>query len=52
MIVMVVWVFVWQNDFLWQDINNYSGQREIFIGMSGPQNSVQDIKDIVGTFEL
>jgi hypothetical protein len=47
MMVMSVCV---NDNFLWEDINNYSIQSEVFTGMCGPQNSAQGVTDIVHIF--
>jgi hypothetical protein len=33
-------------------MDDYSGLREAFTGMHGPQNSMQDVTDIVDIFKL
>jgi len=43
--------YVNDNNFLWEDIDNFVGQREIFSGMSGPQNSAKDLTNAVDIFE-
>jgi hypothetical protein len=40
-------VHVNDTNFVWEDMDNYSGLREVFIGMCGPQNSVQSVTDVV-----
>jgi hypothetical protein len=39
-------------NFLWEDIHIYSRQKDIFIGISGPQSSAQGLTNVVGIFEL
>ena len=43
--------YVNDNNFLWEDTDNFIGQREIFSGMSGPQNSAKDLTNAVDIFE-
>jgi hypothetical protein len=45
-------ICVTDTNFLWEDMDDYNGQREIFIGMSGCQHSAQDFTNVVGIFEL
>ena len=37
--VMVDTACVSDNGFLWEDVDNYAGQREMFSGITGPQDS-------------
>jgi hypothetical protein len=39
------------NNVLWEDIENYVGQRETFSGMSGPQDSAKGLANPVDIFE-
>ena len=41
-----------QTNFIWEDMNNYHGRREIFTGECGPRNIAENIIDIVDSFEL
>jgi hypothetical protein len=43
-------VCVTDTNFLWVDVDSYSGQREVFLWMSGPQNGVQGLIDMVEKF--
>jgi len=38
--------------FVWEDMQNYNGRREVFSGLCGPQMNAQGMTDIVGIFEL
>jgi hypothetical protein len=44
-------VYVSDSGFLWEDIENYVGQWEIFSGMSGPQDSAKGLRNPVDIFE-
>jgi hypothetical protein len=39
-------------DFVWEDMNNYKGQRKNFTGIVGPQGAAKEVTEIVGIFEL
>jgi hypothetical protein len=39
-------------NFVWEDMNNYKGQRENFTGIVGPQGVAKEVTDIVDVFEL
>jgi hypothetical protein len=45
-------ICVIDTNFLWVDMDNYSGQRVTFTRMSGSQKSVQGLTDVIGIFEL
>jgi hypothetical protein len=40
------------SDFLWEDMENYNGQRVFFSANSGPQNSAVNVQDILSVFLL
>jgi hypothetical protein len=40
------------SDFIWEDMDNYNGQRVLFSANSGPQNSAVNIQDTVSVFLL
>jgi hypothetical protein len=43
--------YVSDNNFLWEDVDNYVGQRETFCGTGGPQdNSLTNVVDIFEQF--
>jgi hypothetical protein len=37
-------------DFVWEDMNNYKGQRENFIGSVGPHGAAKEVTEIVNCF--
>jgi hypothetical protein len=37
----------WNGGFIWEDVDNYHGQRELYPGHCGPQNSAINVKGIV-----
>jgi hypothetical protein len=39
-------------DFVWEDMNNYKGQRENFKGGAGPQGAAKEVTEIVDVFEF
>jgi hypothetical protein len=39
-------------DFLWEDMSSYVGQREAFCNVSEPQSSAKDVSGIVECFKL
>jgi hypothetical protein len=39
-------------DFVWEDTNNYKGQRKHFTGSVGPQGTAKEVTEIVDVFEL
>jgi hypothetical protein len=39
-------------DFVWEDMDNYKGQRENFTGSVGPQGAAKEVTEIVDVFEL
>jgi len=38
-VLRVITACVSDNGFLWEEVDNYAGQREMFGGISGPQDS-------------
>jgi hypothetical protein len=43
--------YVNDNSFFWEDMGNYVGKREIFSGISGPQDSAEGLTNAVDIFE-
>jgi hypothetical protein len=43
--------YVNDDNFLWEDMGNYVGQRETFSGISGPQDSAKGLNNAVDIFE-
>jgi hypothetical protein len=43
--------YVGDDNFLWEDIENYVGQRQTFSGMSEPQDSAKGLANPVDIFE-
>jgi hypothetical protein len=39
-------------DFVWEDMNNYKGQRKNFTGSVGPQGAADEVTEIVDVFKL
>jgi hypothetical protein len=39
-------------EFVWEDMNNYKGQREHFMGCAGPQDAAKHVTVIVVIFQL
>jgi hypothetical protein len=39
-------------DFVWEDMNNYKGQRQNFMGSVGPQGAAKQVTEIVDFFQL
>jgi hypothetical protein len=39
-------------DFVWEDMNNYMGQRKNFMGSVGPQGAAKQVTYIVDVLEL
>jgi hypothetical protein len=39
-------------NFVWQSMSNYTGQREQFIGGFGPQGAGKEVQGIIESFEL
>jgi hypothetical protein len=39
-------------DFVWEDMNNYKGQRKNFMGSVGPQGAAKEVTEIVDVFDL
>jgi hypothetical protein len=39
-------------NFAWENMSNYTGQREQFIGEFGPQGAAKEVQGIVESFEL
>jgi hypothetical protein len=42
----------YSSDFIWEDMDNYHPQHELFSGYSGPQNLAVNVQDIVSVFLL
>jgi hypothetical protein len=42
----------YNSGFIWEDMDNYHVQRELFSGHSGPQNSAVNVQNIVSVFLL
>jgi hypothetical protein len=40
------------SDFIWEDMDNYNGQRVLFYANSGHQNSAVNVQDTVSVFLL
>jgi hypothetical protein len=43
---------IWQRDFRWETIDNYTGHREVFSGDFGPRNGAENESDTLQCFEL
>jgi hypothetical protein len=39
-------------NYVWESMSNYTGQREQFIGGFGPQGAAKEVQGIVESFEL
>lgn len=39
------------NNFLWEDVDNYVGQRETFSGIGGSQDNVKSLTNAADIFE-